>query len=462
MTTAPQTSTASESARAALPNRAATVITALIAAAIGLIFLSGCSSIDIRKSLPWFDKEDEKFADPTKVVVMWSDAVMNQPDQKGIRGFGGRLYFYGKDPKDTIKVKGTLVIYAFDEASREANNVVPDKKFVFTADQLPKHCSVNAVGPSYSIWVPWDEVGGMRKEISLIARFATEKGAMVVSEQSKVTLPGTPPPEKKPQDLPAALESLGIKAPTPIPPLNTPPKPQFPGQQVSYEQPVAANSAPAESGAAGAPAANHKTVTIPVPSSRMSWLRQNAVDQNPVDQNTMQSAAQNPQVAAALKSGAVGGIGTRGAEPSAPSSSQSNSDARFSGTRAAAAPSVSGMIVPQGINAPPFNPGTQARATPGPTAAFNAPVGFGGTANPIGTPGVGSNPAAYWNSPSFGAGAFAANPMGSSMPAQGVPPSQTMPAMKPAGSGSWNNPAAFSAPEQTLMAPATQSSSSSF
>ncbi len=155
---------------------------------------AGCSSLDIRKNIPWGEGKDEKPGEPTKVVVMWTDAMLNQSEKKGVRGFGGRLYFYGKDPNKPIKVKGGLVIYAFDEAGRDPDNVVPDKKYVFTSEQMEKHYSKNEVGASYSVWLPWDQVGGVKKEVSLIARFTSDKGGLVISEQTKQELPGMPAP----------------------------------------------------------------------------------------------------------------------------------------------------------------------------------------------------------------------------------------------------------------------------
>ena len=56
--------------------------------------------------------------------------------------------------------RGTLVVYAFDETNRDANNARPDRKYVFTPEQLPLHYSKSKVGHSYSVWLPWDEVGG--------------------------------------------------------------------------------------------------------------------------------------------------------------------------------------------------------------------------------------------------------------------------------------------------------------
>ena len=68
----------------------------------------------------------------------------------------------------------------------------PDRKYVFTKDQLPSHYSKSKLGHSYSVWLPWDETGGPQKEVSLIARFTPEKGGVVVGEQTKQILPGKP------------------------------------------------------------------------------------------------------------------------------------------------------------------------------------------------------------------------------------------------------------------------------
>jgi hypothetical protein len=155
------------------------------------VALAGCaSSFDLRKSIPWASS-DEKIHEPLKVSAFWSNEVENRADlDHGIRGFGGRLYFYGKDPDKAVKVKGSLVIYAFDETNRDPKNMVPDKKYVFPAQALEKLYSKSQMGHSYSVWLPWDAVGGPQHEITLVARFMSEKGAMASSEPSKQLLPG--------------------------------------------------------------------------------------------------------------------------------------------------------------------------------------------------------------------------------------------------------------------------------
>ncbi|HEY2760311.1 MAG TPA: hypothetical protein VGI75_06200, partial [Pirellulales bacterium] len=139
---------------------------------------------------------------------------------KGIRGFGGRLYFYGKDPNKPVKVKGSLVVYAFDETNRDPKNVIPDKKYVFTPEQFQRKYSKSTLGDSYSVWLPWDEVGGMQKQVSLVARFSSEKGSMITSDEAHQLLPGVTPDKKiaaaDPSILTVAGQSVALPA---VPPM---------------------------------------------------------------------------------------------------------------------------------------------------------------------------------------------------------------------------------------------------
>ena len=98
--------------------------------------------------------------------------------------------FYNGEKPEPVKVEGTLTVYLFDETNRDPNNLKPDRKYVFTKEQLPSHYSKSKLGHSYSVWLPWDEVGGPQKEVSLIARFTPDKGGVVIGEQNKQMLPG--------------------------------------------------------------------------------------------------------------------------------------------------------------------------------------------------------------------------------------------------------------------------------
>jgi len=151
---------------------------------------------DLRRNIPWRIGDAPSPKTPTKIVAIWTDAVLHQPGKPPTRGFGGRLMFYGPDESSPIKVDGTLIVYAFDEEGRSPTDVKPDRKYVFPPDQFARHYSKSKLGHSYSVWIPWDEVGGPRKEISLIARFIPKNGAAIVSGQSRQILPGVPPAEE--------------------------------------------------------------------------------------------------------------------------------------------------------------------------------------------------------------------------------------------------------------------------
>ena len=169
--------------------------------ALAALGLAGCAQLDlvhkigfdIREGIPWGAGQDGTLDKPVKVAAVWTETVMCTSGQPAIRGFGGRLMFYEKAGAAPAKVAGSLVIYAFDETERRPGDNKPTKKYVFTAEQLDKHYSKSELGDSYSVWLPWDEVGGDQREISLIVNFKPELGGMVSSDQSRHILPGKAP-----------------------------------------------------------------------------------------------------------------------------------------------------------------------------------------------------------------------------------------------------------------------------
>lgn len=175
--------------------RSQTFFSSLCSAAILLALAPGCAQWDLTDKMPWMTGKTGEFRRPMRVVAMWSDTVMTKPGQTPVRGFGARLMFYELNSDKPIKVAGSLTAYAFDEENRDPTDNRPDRKFVFTAEQFAKHYSKSDLGHSYSIWIPWDKVGGESKEISLIVRFTPVEGGVVVSEQVKQFLPGVKQPE---------------------------------------------------------------------------------------------------------------------------------------------------------------------------------------------------------------------------------------------------------------------------
>ena len=207
-------------------------------AGVMLLCGAGCSQFDLRRRIPWLDEEKNDPLPPEKVVAIWTDTVLYQPNQAAQRGFGGRLMFYKGGDSKSIKVDGTLVVYAFDEEGRDKQdfqsradlrqpgpeasrkgkkgarpgsaglNSKPDRKYVITPEQFEKHYSKSNLGHSYSVWVPWDAAGGSQREISLIVRFIPKEGGAIIGEQTTHVLPGATASEETAPAVPAAALPL--------------------------------------------------------------------------------------------------------------------------------------------------------------------------------------------------------------------------------------------------------------
>jgi len=178
-----------------------------LAAIAGLGLASGCSSLSVTKAIPWPGDAGGKPQQPKSIMALWTDTVLHQPESPPTRGFLGRLIFYGPDATRPVKVDGALTVYAFDEEGRDPANARPDRKYVFTAEQLATHYQKTQAGPAYGIWIPFDEAGAPKKEISLIVRFTPKGGMLVVSDQSRQVLLGPPNTAIAARGRPAGAES---------------------------------------------------------------------------------------------------------------------------------------------------------------------------------------------------------------------------------------------------------------
>lgn len=167
-----------------------------------LVACAGCGSVktgggklakilDVRRAMWWKEQKPDPQA-PVRLVSSWTDTVLHRPGQKSQRGFGGRLSFFGRESEEPVRVDGQLVVYAYDEGKGDPSNTQPTRRFIFPRDQFERLESESTLGPSYSLWLPWDdEVAGPRKNISLIVRFEPHDGPLLVGEQTRHLLPGT-------------------------------------------------------------------------------------------------------------------------------------------------------------------------------------------------------------------------------------------------------------------------------
>jgi hypothetical protein len=137
--------------------------------------------------------KESKYPAPAKIAVIWSPAVLNRSGQQSVRGFGGRIYFYSSK-NEPVPVEGQLVVYAYNDAIGDGQNRAADRKFAFTPEQFTQHYAPTELGASYSVWIPWDAIGGPQAQVSLIPIFTSATGQLIIGESSHNLLPGPTAP----------------------------------------------------------------------------------------------------------------------------------------------------------------------------------------------------------------------------------------------------------------------------
>ena len=156
----------------------------------------------------WFKKPE--YQEPKSMVAIWTEDTLAIPGKPVTRGFGGRLYFYN-EKSQAIPVEGELMVYGFDDSSTPTSTPTSTsgpaptaspsdqelaqagKKFKFTSEQFTQHFSHSDLGASYSVWIPWDAVGGEQKKVTLLPTFISKDQRVVRGETNKLTLSGKTP-----------------------------------------------------------------------------------------------------------------------------------------------------------------------------------------------------------------------------------------------------------------------------
>jgi hypothetical protein len=236
---------------------------------------AGCQTTmpEWANKLPWSEKEEQqivesKYQSPERLAAIWTPDVLSQPGQVPVRGFGGRFYFYNSRGK-AVPVEGQLVVYAYDDtdsSSGVSTRRTPDRKYAFTPEQFTEYYSETDMGASYSVWVPWDQVGGFQTSVSLLPVFQGTNGKVVMGQQAISVLPGK---ARKPQvETNPLLETQAAAA-------------VQPASHQSADQPTSATS-PAK------PQSRLRTTTIDLPRAMTRQLKstraesQNATDPPPI------------------------------------------------------------------------------------------------------------------------------------------------------------------------------------
>ncbi|MFG0253592.1 MAG: hypothetical protein ACF787_00620 [Rhodopirellula sp. JB053] len=154
--------------------------------------LSSTPKKSLLERMPWSKDEDEMpepYPNPVKLASTWVPDTLTQTGRVPTRGFGARVFFYDEKSR-AVPVEGTLIVVGFDETETREDGTPVVKRYEFTPEQFTRHFSQSDLGASYSVWIPWDAVGGKQTRVSLVASFKTKEGKVVQGTPTKVLLPG--------------------------------------------------------------------------------------------------------------------------------------------------------------------------------------------------------------------------------------------------------------------------------
>jgi hypothetical protein len=159
----------------------------LLCLGLATALLSGCATLQF----PWNGDGMPRATarNPVvKIVCLWEPAEGRDPDGLPCRGFAGQIIFLSSRNALPVKVDGDIRIYLFDDVGTAEEQSKPFHQFDFDSGAWQGQLSKSAVGPSYSVFVPYVRRGQFNAKCTLRVRLHPKSGPLVFSDASTLSL----------------------------------------------------------------------------------------------------------------------------------------------------------------------------------------------------------------------------------------------------------------------------------
>jgi len=150
---------------------------------------SGCATLH----LPWNPVMNAKATatnPAVQIVCLWEQADGRDPEGLPCRGFAGQILFLANRNATPVEIDGDVRIYLFDNIGTADDQSKPLRQFDFDAAAWNVHLTKSAVGPSYSVFVPYVRRGTLNAQCALRIRMEPKVGPTIFSELSSLPLKG--------------------------------------------------------------------------------------------------------------------------------------------------------------------------------------------------------------------------------------------------------------------------------
>jgi hypothetical protein len=166
--------------------------------------ICGCSSLsESFSSVNPFAKQKLVIADAdnpaVEVACIWQPG--EGPGMEGVpaRGFSGQIFFFTRHDAEPALVNGTVRVYLFADKGTPEERGKPLRQFDFTPEDWTTHASMTALGPGYSVFVPYPDPEAYQVRCQLRVRFTPAEGRAIWSEALTMILEGPPRPGNEPK-----------------------------------------------------------------------------------------------------------------------------------------------------------------------------------------------------------------------------------------------------------------------
>lgn len=183
---------------------------------------AGCASVSfLGPKTGKFEQADAKNP-AAEILAFWQASEGPGPSGVPVRGFGAQIYFMNQSKGMPVAVDGTVRVYLFDDRGSVRDQSQPVATFDFDAAHWKTGAHESAIGPTYSIFVPYPRNDFHQATCSLRIRFKPTVGPTLYSTPTTVVLSGPPlkssdkgeepniqPPQPLGQARPPRLQNAG-------------------------------------------------------------------------------------------------------------------------------------------------------------------------------------------------------------------------------------------------------------
>lgn len=205
-------------------------LSAVLLLSAALAGLAGCATVTTAMRDPGrLIGRPKAVSSVGRIITLWEAAEGQGVDGNPSRGFAGQILFFGLTGDTPVEVDGRVVIYEYDQYSRDQEDPQPLHSFTFEPDAWAVHGREGTLGHSYSVFIPYMQDHKQQVTCGLRVEFECADGRRISSDITPVLLQGrfdqataAPPPTGSIRNRVVGGRPAESSAPTSPPPATTP------------------------------------------------------------------------------------------------------------------------------------------------------------------------------------------------------------------------------------------------